>query len=77
MEYVNVFAIFENPEELSEFTLCNNISSCFSWDSPYPVSLKMANDITNIVMQTKVMPFLQMPQDTSNDALSQNQIGKK
>jgi hypothetical protein len=77
LEYVNVFAIFENPEELSEFTLCNNISSCFSWDSPYPVSLKMANDITNIVMQTKVMPFLQMPQDTSNDALSQNQIGKK
>ena len=31
----------------------------------------------NIIMQTKVMPFLQMPHDTSNDALSQNQLGKK
>jgi hypothetical protein len=37
----------------------------------------MANDITNIIMQTKVNPFLQMPHDTSNDGLSQNQLGKK
>ena len=76
LEYINVFAIFENPEELIGFSSCNG-SNCFSWDSPYPCSLKMANDITNIIMQTKVVPFLQMPQDTSNDALSQNQLGTK
>lgn len=77
LEYVNIFAIFENPEDLESYNVCNTISSCFNWDSPYPVSLKMANDITNIAMQTKVIPFLQMPQDTSNDGLSQNQLGKK
>ena len=76
LEYVNIFAIFENPEELSGYSNCGG-SSCFNWDSPYPCSLKMGNDITNIIMQTKVMPFLQMPHDTSNDALSQNQLGTK
>ena len=76
LEYVNIFAIFENPEELTGYTNCGG-SSCFNWDSAYPCSLKMSNDITNIVMQTKVIPFLQMPHDTSNDALSQNQVGSK
>lgn len=77
LEYVNIFAIFEDPEELSNFTSCTNSVGCFTWDSKYPVSLKMANDITNIIMQTKVMPFLQMPHDTTNDAYSENQLGTK
>lgn len=77
LEYVNIFAIFEDPEDLADFSTCYNTIGCFNWDSKYPVSLKMANDITNIVMQTKVMPFLQMPHDTSNDGLSQNQLGVK
>ena len=76
LEYVNIFAIFEDPQDLASYTTCSG-SSCFNLDSQYPVSLKMANDITNIIMQTKVIPFLQFPQDTSNDALSENQVGKK
>ncbi len=76
LEHVNIFAIFENPEDLAGLSTCGG-SACFTWDSKYPCSLKMANEITNIIMQTKVMPFLQMPHDTSNDALSQNQLGKK
>lgn len=77
LEYINIFAIFENPEELANFTGCSSVIGCFNWDSKYPVSLKMSNDITNIVMQTKMIPSLQMPYDTSNDALSQNQLGTK
>ena len=77
LEYINIFAIFEDPEELANFTACSSSIGCFNWDSKYPVSLKMANDITNIIMQTKVMPFLQMPHDTTNDAYSENQLGKK
>lgn len=76
LENINIFAIFENPEDLSGFSSCTE-AACFTWDSPYPCSLKMSNDITNIVMQTKVMQFLQMPHDTSNDAMSQNQLGVK
>ena len=76
LENINIFAIFEDPEELGNFSTCGG-GSCFNWDSQYPCSLKMANDITNIIMQTKVQPFLQMPHDTSNDSLSQNQLNKK
>lgn len=76
LDYINIFAIFEDPEELSGFSTCGD-AFCFTWDSAYPCSLKMSSDITNIVMQTKVIPFLQMPHDTSNDALSQNQLGSK
>ncbi len=77
LEYINVFAIFEDPEELSDFSSCSSSIGCFSWDSKYPCSLKMADDITNIVMQTKVMTFLQMPHDTTNDSFSENQLGTK
>lgn len=77
LEYVNIFAIFEDPEELTNYLGCSNVTGCFNWDSKYPCSLKMANDITNIIMQTKVTSFLQMPFDTTNDALSQNQLGTK
>jgi len=76
LEHINIFAIFENPEDLAGLSTCSG-SACFTWDSKYPCSLKMANEITNIIMQTKVMPFLQMPVDTSNDAASQIQLGKK
>jgi len=74
LETINIYGIFDNPEELSIFTQCGN---CFSWEDEYPVSMKMASDITDIVVKTKILPFLQFPQDTSNDSLSQNQIGGK
>ena len=77
LEYINIYAIFEDPEELSEYSSCTSSIGCFTWDSKYPCSLKMSNDITNIIMQSKVIPFLQMPHDTSNDAFSENQLGTK
>ena len=64
---INVWGIFEDPIELSNYVACDG-STCFNWDSNYPCSLKMANEITNIVMKTKVYPFLQLPQDNTNDA---------
>ena len=66
LETVSIYAIFEDPSELSSFIDCSS-NSCFGWDSLYPCSLKMANDITNIVLKTKVFPFLQLPADNTND----------
>lgn len=74
LETINIYGIFDNPEDLSNFTKCG---SCFSWDDEYPVSMKMASVMTDIILKTKIFPFLQMPQDTSNDSLSQNQLGSK
>jgi len=67
LESININGIFEDPSELSLYTSCDG-NTCFSVDSAYPASLKMANDITNIVFKTKVYPFIQMPQDNTNDA---------
>ena len=72
LETVNVYGIFEDPSDLSEFINCEN-NSCFGWDSNYPCSLKMANDITNIVLKTKVFPFLQLPADNKNDGANINE----
>ena len=72
LETVNVYGIFEDPSDLSSFINCEN-NSCFGWDSNYPCSLKMANDITNIVLKTKVFPFLQLPADNKNDGANINE----
>ncbi len=66
MKYVTVYGLFEDPSELSSYTSCTG-EACFSIDSSYPVSNKMANDITNYIIKTKVVPFLKFPQDLSND----------
>lgn len=71
LETINIYGVFDNPEELSSFTKCG---SCFSWDDEYPVSLKMANDMTNIILNTKILPMLRLPQDTTNNSISDNQI---
>jgi hypothetical protein len=67
LESINISAIFETPSDLSLYTSCSG-STCFDLDSSYPCSQKMADDITNYVFKAKVYPFMQMPQDNSNNA---------
>lgn len=68
LEYVNVFGIFENPQDLANFVSCDD-EACFDlYTSEYPCSLKMASNITDIVVKTKVLPYLQLPADNRNDA---------
>lgn len=67
LESININAIFEDPSDLSSFTSCDG-NTCFDYDNTYPCSLKMANDITNIVIKTKVLPYIQMPVDNTNDS---------
>ena len=69
LSIVSLSGIFETPSELSNFTDCNN-QVCFSLDSPYPISLNMASNIVDIVIKTKVNPFMTYPQDNSNNANS-------
>lgn len=67
MTYITVYALFENPMDLADFTACNG-DTCYSADSSYPVSNKMANDITNYIIRAKVLPFYSTIPDTSNNA---------
>lgn len=75
LTYVNVDGIFDDPRDLIEFSSCEGIP-CFSYESDYPVSLKMATDITDIILQTKIRPMFSVPQDTTNDSANQNTIQK-
>lgn len=78
LESINVYGIFENPSDLSNYINCSN-NACFGLDSNYPCSLKMASTITDIVLKTKVYPFLQLPADNKNDGAnySDQQINTK
>lgn len=69
LERVKVALIVEFPSDLARFTDCSN-QSCWTEDSPYPISASMASIITDIVIKTKVNPFMQFPSDSSNNANS-------
>lgn len=66
ISHINVTAVYDSPEELLEYFNCAG-EACFTLDHEYPVTMKMANEITNIVLKTKVFAYYQMPRDTSND----------
>lgn len=63
---INVTAVFERPSDLTSYTQCGG-STCYSTNSEYPCSLKMASMIADIVLKTKVYPFIQTPRDVTND----------
>lgn len=68
---ISITGIFENPADLASYNTCDGVP-CYTKDSNYPVSLKMASMITDIIIQTKVRPFLTFNQDTSNDSKDQS-----
>ncbi len=67
LEKVNVAGIFEFPSDLSRFVSCDG-QACWTYDSNYPVSLSMASQITDIIVKTKITPFLNFPNDNSNNS---------
>lgn len=67
LKYVNIAGLFEHPSDLSNFVNCAN-ESCFTSDSDYPVSASIASQITDYVIKTKVLPYMQFPSDNINDA---------
>lgn len=69
LETVNLYALFEFPTQLSEFVSCDG-DACFTADSNYPITVSMASVITDMVVKNKVMPFLNLPKDNSNDGIS-------
>lgn len=78
LSIINVQALFEDPMELANFPTCEG-GVCFSTDSAYPVSANMSSQITDIIIKTKVMPFMQFPSDNINDGNndSQTQPGRR
>lgn len=69
LSMVTVQGIFEDPSDLRRFVDCSGVN-CWNWDSNYPCSMKMASMITDIVVKTKALPFIQFPADNTNDAIN-------
>jgi len=74
LELVEVAGLFESPSELSRFADCSG-NACFTEDSKYPVSLTLATQITDIVVRTKVNPFMSyaMANDNGNNGSTPEQ----
>lgn len=66
LDYINVTALFENPTDLSDYVTCEN-DSCFTYESNYPISANMTSQLTDIIIKTKVIPFMQFPADNENN----------
>lgn len=66
---VSLSIIPEDPSDLESYPSCAG-SPCWSLDSAYPVSLKMAGQITDIVVKTKMQVLMTFPMDNSNNASS-------
>ena len=57
LSYINVTGLFQDPLDLEDYTACDG--TCFTADSPYPVSSNMASTITDIIIKTKMAVLLQ------------------
>lgn len=66
LELVEVAGLFETPSDLKRFADCSG-NVCFTDDSPYPVSLTLATQITDIILKTKVNPFMQYDMKNANN----------
>jgi hypothetical protein len=69
LEMVGVDLIVEYPSDLKRFVSCDG-ESCWTINSNYPVTLSLASEIINLVINTKVKNFMNFPSDTSNNANS-------
>jgi hypothetical protein len=67
IEKVEIAGLFDSPRDLIKFKTCEGGPS-YSSEFKYPVDYKMASDITDIVIKTKVVPFMQFPMDNDNNA---------
>jgi|GEM_PF-900971 len=67
LDTVSIAGVFDDPTEALEFSTCEG-APCFTWDSEYPITNKIAKVLTDIVLQDKLGIVLKAPRDDSNDS---------
>lgn len=70
LEVVSLSGIFEDPTEALLFKTCDGVA-CWDWDSPYPITSRLASVITNKILQERLGITTKMPNDENNDARQQ------
>jgi hypothetical protein len=67
MKWINVRGIFEDPRGVGIFIRCDG-TTCFSNDSPYPISNWMIEAMKKMILETDIKMMITIPADPSNDA---------
>lgn len=64
-EKITVGGVWEKPNALSNYSDCSG-STCFSWDSPYPLSSHLIDPLIKMVTD-ELLITLKVPIDSTND----------
>lgn len=70
-DFVNLRGIFEDPEEVSRFSDCNN-APCYTDDSPFPMPMDMVQAITSGMINGELRLLAGTFSDTSADRTQDN-----
>ena len=80
IEAVKVTGVFEDAEEVWLHNVCpedyalpgeiaDNTKSCdYNWDTPFPISMTLAEQVASIVLQKRIQVTLTLPNDETNNA---------
>jgi len=70
MDIVRVRGIFENPEDVAKFNTCDG-ESCFTYDSPYPLTEYHASMLNDLIIKTYLQYIINpaVQQDATNNTL--------
>ena len=72
---LQVSALLEDPEEIANCQKCEP-EECYTWDSPYPITMEMAGKITDILIK-KMGIIIEAPEDLNNNAVTGQQQDNK
>jgi hypothetical protein len=65
---LQISALLEEPEEIKNCAKCKP-EDCYTWDSPYPITMEMAAKVTDVLLK-KMGIIMEAPQDVNNNATS-------
>jgi len=72
LEYINIEGVFLNPRDVSKFKNADG-TTCYNPDvDQYPISGRMIDTINQLIKKQELGEFLQLQEDTSNNADTQS-----
>lgn len=75
LECINITGLFENPEDLNNYTNCcgcENPVSCFDDNTEYPLQGFLLDDISNEIKK-ELVSRINIPEDTINNSTEDNE----
>jgi hypothetical protein len=67
LKKINIQAVFENPEDVAEFTDCETGEKCYSDDLSFPIKYSMVPILTQMVIEKYLGLQTKALEDKSND----------